>query len=519
MPPEIERQLVARDLVRVSKDRSGREKSPDDQHLDHLRTADYQGWELRGPSYRDVGSASKFATRDRDGFNQLMADLESDKFGADILMLWENSRGSRKEWEWLRLIDLAELRHVVFWIDTLDRVLDPARPADRRDLIRAAADAAYESGLMSERVLRGVRRNAEMGLPHGRTTFGYYRRYDEHGRMIEQVEHPEHGPLVREVFARFDSGESLYAIAKDWNRRGVKGVKGGKIQPQTLRTILQNPAYIAQRVHDPGREQGSHRLSDLATRVPAAWPAIADPAVYWRIQRVLNDPARTTRPTGEDKRPSARARNARKPRPGSVRHLLTGLAVCDRCDAIVRIRNNHGGHGYGGVCGHQHLPQAELEELARDVALRYLAREDVYEVFAQHGEINSVELAAVTAELEAQRVELERFKVSADAGTLSAIEARAAAGVERRVAALEVRVQELRRPTALAGLIEPGADVAARWAAAGLETQRATLHVLFTEPFIGQMRLLALGATGRWARVPLRERVRFYRGEDDELAG
>ncbi|HEV7974148.1 recombinase family protein, partial [Amycolatopsis sp.] len=174
--------VVARDLVRVSRDRSGREKSPDDQHADHERSAVRMGWDLRGPSYRDIGSASEFATKARVNFERLIDDLERDKFGASVLMMWENSRGSRRESEWLRLIELAVERKVKFWIDVRGRLMDPADPHDRRDLVHAAADAAFESGLLSNRILRGTAAAALEGLPHGRIPYGYKRRYDERTR-------------------------------------------------------------------------------------------------------------------------------------------------------------------------------------------------------------------------------------------------------------------------------------------------------------------------------------------------
>lgn len=88
MPLDLEKSvIVGRDLVRVSRDRTGRGKSPDEQHTDHRRSAERNGWELRGPSYRDVGSASKFATKAREDFQRLLADLEHDRFDADVLML------------------------------------------------------------------------------------------------------------------------------------------------------------------------------------------------------------------------------------------------------------------------------------------------------------------------------------------------------------------------------------------------------------------------------------------------
>ena len=39
------------------------------------------------------------------GFAGLLADLDADRFGAGVLVLWESSRGSRKVSEWCALIE------------------------------------------------------------------------------------------------------------------------------------------------------------------------------------------------------------------------------------------------------------------------------------------------------------------------------------------------------------------------------------------------------------------------------
>ncbi len=91
----------ARDYLRVSLDRSGRARSLEEQHADHQRAAEEYGWVLDGDSYRDTSvSASRYSRKVRDDFNRLITDLEHDRFGAQVLMIWESSRGSRRVGEW-----------------------------------------------------------------------------------------------------------------------------------------------------------------------------------------------------------------------------------------------------------------------------------------------------------------------------------------------------------------------------------------------------------------------------------
>ncbi|HEV7828050.1 MAG TPA: hypothetical protein VGP04_04210, partial [Pseudonocardiaceae bacterium] len=50
----------AREYLRVSLDRSGRARSLEEQHADHVRVAAEQGWVLAGGAYRDESvSASR----------------------------------------------------------------------------------------------------------------------------------------------------------------------------------------------------------------------------------------------------------------------------------------------------------------------------------------------------------------------------------------------------------------------------------------------------------------------------
>ena len=92
------KKLIAREYLRASKDSNPTGKSPDQQHDDNAKAFDRQGWMLHpDPPYRDTDrSASRFARTVREDFKRLITDLENDTFGANILAIWESSRGSRR---------------------------------------------------------------------------------------------------------------------------------------------------------------------------------------------------------------------------------------------------------------------------------------------------------------------------------------------------------------------------------------------------------------------------------------
>jgi len=98
--------LVARSYLRVSEDRAKQKRSTSEQDTENTRAISAQGW-VQGEPYRDDGiSASRYSDKIRDEFQRLIEDLRSRDFGADVLVLWETSRGSREMWEWVMLIDL-----------------------------------------------------------------------------------------------------------------------------------------------------------------------------------------------------------------------------------------------------------------------------------------------------------------------------------------------------------------------------------------------------------------------------
>ncbi|HEX2297580.1 MAG TPA: recombinase family protein, partial [Pseudonocardiaceae bacterium] len=130
----------------MSLDRSGRARSLAEQHADHQRTASEHGWILGPDSYRDASiSASRYSRKARDGFDRLIADLDADRFGAQMLMLWESSRGSRRVGEWVNMLDLCEQRGIRIHVFTHNRNYDPANGRDCRSLLEDAVDSEYES--------------------------------------------------------------------------------------------------------------------------------------------------------------------------------------------------------------------------------------------------------------------------------------------------------------------------------------------------------------------------------------
>src|SRR4051794_30031468 len=131
---------TGREYLRVSLDRSGRARSLEEQHNDNLEAARARDVMLE-QAYRDESiSASRYSRKARDGFGQLLADLEKGRFGAEELWLWESSRGSRKVREWVTLIESCEAQRVRIHVTSHGRTYDPSNSRDRRSLLEDAVD-------------------------------------------------------------------------------------------------------------------------------------------------------------------------------------------------------------------------------------------------------------------------------------------------------------------------------------------------------------------------------------------
>lgn len=103
-----------------------------------------------------------------------------------------------------------------------------------------------------------ARRARDGGFPTGPTPIGYTRphRITVHranGTSYERATgepaiDPDGAAFVRDLFARFDAGESLHAIAGDLARAGP-GVRGGQWVPSTVKKMLRNAIFVGDITH------------------------------------------------------------------------------------------------------------------------------------------------------------------------------------------------------------------------------------------------------------------------------
>ena len=492
-------QRDGREYLRVSYDRSGRERSQDEQHDDNARAASESGVTLRTP-YREAGSASasRYGRKVRDDFERLLGDLEAGRFGAAVLVLWESSRGSRKVGEWVTLIDLCEQQGVSIFVTTHGREYQPGNGRDRRSLLEDAVDSEYESSKTSSRAKRAAAHGAEAGRPHGPTPFGYQRTYDPFTRrLVAQEPHPLNAQVVRELFAQLKAGVSLYAIAQEFEAKGYRNKKGEAFTPPHLRTMALNPAYAGIRAHNPGKGPGGHtRLTTPGVEsTPGTWDGLVSRADFLSVQAMLSDPTRTT-----------------APRPGGAKHLLSMIAKCDVCGTTLAVttRVHESGEYQCRKAGHIRCRKVELDTYAQEAILGYLGDPDNYEMLTAGEGQGDEELTRVRDDLGTARAELDDLRAQVAARKLSVASLVAVEpGLLALIGELEGRENELITPSALRGLIEPGTDVAQRWEQMPVSARRRVMRMLLSAEWLGELRIQPRPVDRRHIHVPVAERVRW----------
>ena len=288
----------------------------------------------------------------------------------DVIILWESSRGDRKLSEWSAFLDECRERGILIHVITHDRTYDLRIARDWRVLADDGVDSAYESEKISGRTKRGKRSAARRGQPYPVPPYGYRAIYDQFtGKRKGWEIVPERAAIVREIFARVSDHESLKAIRRDLNERGVPTARGGPWTEQQIRHMAMNLAYAALLRLDDGE------------LIAGNWPPIVDKAAWNACMAVLRP-----RLTGK--------------RPGAQRHLLTYLANC-ACGSPLVARIIAGTPRYSCRKGCFYIPEEWLDDFVTDVICERLSRPDARDLF-KSDDTRSAALVNEIAELQAQ---------------------------------------------------------------------------------------------------------------------
>lgn len=465
-------QLRARDYLRVSFDRSGHAKSLDEQHTDNLRVTEDHGWTL-GQSYRDESiSASRYSRKAREGYDQLVSDLESGTFGADILILWESSRGSRRVGEWVLLCDLLGEQGVKVHVTTHNRTYDPSNPRDRRSLLEDAVDSEYESGKMSQRLRRTAASDAAAGKAPSRGAFGHPRKTRRDGELVavpdEQVNRER--AAIQELYTGLFAGKSLVSLAGELNKQGFHTTRGGEWTRSEVRAMLLNARNAGIRYYR-GERMG-----------PGNWQPIVSEETWQAAVQMLSDPER-------------------RKNHGTARRWLGGsLYRCGQCnDSDMRVNYRDKGERIYRCrkAGHNNRSADKIDKYVLLSVAERLHRGDVARLLGEPDE--KAELGELKAEASGLRKRRDNLGADYAEGLLTAAQVRVATErLDARLTEIDDQLAAIGRRTRFAGLL--AADDPAEWfLGADLDVQRGVIDALFTVTILPnpQMRWGVLSDTVR----------------------
>lgn len=331
------RQSLDRDLTKVSIDYQR-------EQLGKL-CAD-KGWD-HPVEYLDRNVSA--TTGRREAYEDLCDDIRSGAIGR--VAVWDMDRLHRQPRELEDFIDLAEKHHVE--LANVGGDVDLSTPSGRMFARMKGTVAKYEVEQKSVRQKAANRERAKTGKAWIGRTFGY-----DGNDMVEAE-----ADAIRQACAALLNGTSLWAIAKDWNARGITTVKGCTWTGGTVKQVLTRPRNAGLQIYD----------GDILDGVETSWPAIITRDTWDAVRGYLANPARHTG--------KKRARV----------HLLSGLAVCGLCHRKMGTTGRKTKTGAKRMvyqckntgCMRVVRDLVKTDKLVIDVVTAKLARPDAAEVFAK----------------------------------------------------------------------------------------------------------------------------------------
>ncbi|WKZ82726.1 MAG: recombinase family protein [Acidimicrobiia bacterium] len=360
---------------RISLDKTGEGLGVARQEVLGRRLAAAKGWPV-AEVYVD-GSTSAFNGKVRPAYRRMLSDLEAGL--RDAVICVDLDRLTRHPAELEEFVALADRLRIALANVSGDTDLGSSDGRLKARIMGAVA--RQESERKGERVAREAEQAARRGIPRGsRRPFGW----EDDKTTIR----PSEAELVREAARRVLAGETVPAVARDFNRRGIPSPQAARYgwSAATLMGVLRNPRIAGLRTYK-GQVVADGQWQPILKR--AEWETLAA-----RIRRV-----------------------ARPGRPSS--HLLSGIARCGRCGGPLWTSWRPGNDGTrvaryacvarpgGPGCGKLTVTAAPLDELVRDAVIFAVSGPELAKTLAarRRGDAGETQAARELTAAEARREE------------------------------------------------------------------------------------------------------------------
>jgi DNA invertase Pin-like site-specific DNA recombinase len=424
---------------RISSDRSGEGLGVERQEQLCRKLAGERGWPV-AEVYVD-NDRSAYRGKARPAYTRMLGDIEAGV--RDAVLCVDLDRLTRRPAELESFMEIADSLGIALANVSGDTDLSSSDGRFKARIMGAVA--RQESEKKAERVAREAEQAARRGEPRGsRRPFGY-----EADRITIRE---EEAALIKDAAERVLRGETVPAIARDWNARGLPSPQGAAHgwSATTVMGILRNPRIAGLR---------TYRGEIVAD---GAWPEIVDRKTFERLQGEIR---RTVRPGRAPKR------------------LLTAIARCGRCGAPLwnsnRTDNGRRVSRYCCIkrpgapgCGATTVVADRLDELIVEAVLHRLGTKTVARALTRKPKQARVDV-------DVARIERDLEDLAADfgAGNISRREWLAARKpLEERLARARKVVDAESGTAALTPF--RGRDVRQAWEELDIDRRRAVLGAL-----------------------------------------
>nr|WP_255454047.1 recombinase family protein [Cryobacterium sp. TMS1-13-1] len=369
--------------LRISPDATGEHRAIDRQREDCEAKAAEKGLLVSGVYIDNSISASKRNVV-RPAYERMVNDYKAGAF--TNLICYDIDRLSRQpvqiEW-WLEAAEQGQLL-IITETGEADTSTDSGRLFIRLKVVVAKAEIERKG----ERQKRAIVQKLERGEPYAGVRLTGY---SMDGQIIE-----EEAAVIRRIFQTFLAGGTLYGIAGELTKAGIKTRRGNANWPtSTVRTILTNPRYISRVQHTSLHKKTKAKI---VTEYAGDWVPIIDDPTFHAVQARLEDPLRITNRAGTHRK-----------------HLGSGLFLCGECGQPVRT---NGTRYWCKDGGHVLRTQGPIDDLVLGSLRRRLALNDLGRAVSQKND--DAATAKLVADSKAIRNDLARYDRDYEAGALAA---------------------------------------------------------------------------------------------------
>lgn len=243
-----------------------------------------------------IDRAESARTDQRPEFQHMIQD--SSRGQSDLVIVWKMDRFARDRYDSANYKSRLKKKNIKV-LSATENISGGPEGILMETLLEGMAE--YFSAELAVKVNRGMKENALKCMHNGGLPpFGYTVDSGKH-YQIDLVT----APVVQDIFARYDRGETMKEIVDFLHAAGIKGPRKNNLNINAIARILKNRKYI-----------GEYSYRDVV--VPDGIPALVEKALFERVQARM-----------------AKNRRAPAQRKAEEDYLLTTKLFCGECGAMM----------------------------------------------------------------------------------------------------------------------------------------------------------------------------------------